>query len=156
MSAEEKDPVLTSTELDEAEFATFIADFIGPLAAHLPEAFRQTFWQLTAPEAERQPVFPDYKTFLLTSDSTPAKAFYFSLVGDSEAGYDLNLPNNFYKGRVSPDAMGLILTLYVLNGMLWSGALPERTQRYVHNAFYLLRDLAAEHPEATEIYGAID
>lgn len=152
MSADTVPTVLAAIELNETEFSTFLTDFLGPvIAGHLPEAVHSTFKQLTGRDA-----FPNYKTFKLTSSETPAEAFFFSFIPEDEAGFDLQLETNFYQGNVSADAMGLIVTLYVINGMLWSNAMPERTQRYLHNAFYLLRDLAAEHPEVTEIYGAID
>lgn len=153
MSAEDTEvsPVINTVEMDSDEFARFMVDFIGPLAAHVPTAFRNIFEQLTGLDE-----FPAFKTYLVTVEGSSTRAFYISLQNDTQAGYELDIASNYFRGTVSPDAMGLILTLYVFNSMMWSGEMPERTQRYLHNGFYLLRDLAANHPEAALIYGAID
>ena len=64
---------------------------------------------------------------------------------------------NMYSGEMSRDAAGLALTLIAINHLLWHTYTtdPERSEK-LNAAFYALRDYAAQHPEAAEIYGAID
>ena len=59
---------------------------------------------------------------------------------------------NFYKGEVSADAAGIITCLFVFNGLCWDH--PDRDD-YIE-LFYSLREFAADHPEAQEIFRAID
>lgn len=58
---------------------------------------------------------------------------------------------NGYKGILSADAAGVIASLYIINQLCW----VDQSEKMI-NHYYLLRDFAAEHDEANEIYAAID
>ncbi len=67
----------------------------------------------------------------------------------------LEVPGNGYSGEMSADAAGIVATLFVLcqmanevDGTDTADALIDR--------YYYLREFAAAHPEAGEIYRAID
>ena len=76
--------------------------------------------------------------------------FYMAPAG--EEPLHLIIPSNLYEGDVSPDAAGIITCLYVFNSLCW--AYPGRED--FHDLFHNLRAFAGEHPEAVEIYRAID
>ena len=58
---------------------------------------------------------------------------------------------NGYEGILSADAAGIVATLCVINELCW----VDQSEKMI-NHYYLLRDFAAEHSEANEIYAAID
>lgn len=65
--------------------------------------------------------------------------------------------SNGYSGHMSTDALGIAVTITVVNHLMWSIYEADEPQaRKFSDAYYLLRDYAAEHPEAAAIYGAID
>lgn len=74
--------------------------------------------------------------------------FYLRLVTD--APMHIAVDGNGFSGTLSPDAASIAATLFALNDLLWRGA------DHLHDAYYLLRDLAAEHPESGLILQAID
>ncbi|MDA3922321.1 MAG: antirestriction protein [Salinisphaera sp.] len=58
---------------------------------------------------------------------------------------------NFYNGQMSPDAAGIVATLYALNALVW------KTRRSRHkDMFDRLRDYAGDHAEGPAIFAAID
>jgi len=76
------------------------------------------------------------------------------LAPSSEA-YSLVHEGNFFDATVSGDAAGIIVSLFTfshLSFILENDPLGPRIAEY----FHLLRDFAANHPEATLIYRAID
>ncbi|WP_322074706.1 antirestriction protein [Burkholderia cepacia] len=58
---------------------------------------------------------------------------------------------NSYEGHMGAEAFGIVVTLYVLCHL----AQDDATGRF-STAFYALRAFAAQHPEAREIFRAID
>ena len=76
-------------------------------------------------------------------------AFYLRLQSDEAQHIDLSGENG-YVGQMSADAAGITATLFALNQLTWAGR-----ERFT-DAFYLLREFAAQHPEFREIFGAID
>ncbi|WP_052163009.1 antirestriction protein [Aquabacterium sp. NJ1] len=65
--------------------------------------------------------------------------------------YKLTNTMNGWDGEVSGDAAGIIMTLMALSHLSFS----DRTDTCAEN-FHTLRDFMADHPEAREIYRAID
>lgn len=59
--------------------------------------------------------------------------------------------SNGYEGTLSADAAGIVSSLYVINQLCWLDELDGMINHY-----YSLRDFAAEHIEADEIFAAID
>lgn len=63
-----------------------------------------------------------------------------------------------HEGNVSGDAAGIIATMYALNTLIYHchekgmSALQGTLTRH----YYQLRDFACEHPEGSQIFGAID
>ena len=62
---------------------------------------------------------------------------------------------NYYQGTLSAEAFGIVCTLYALNHLMFT-PMPEPMLENLVEKFYALRDYAAEHEEAEEIFGAID
>lgn len=93
-------------------------------------------------------ICPDYHGGLWDFIDLSNGGFYLRLITDTPM--DIVVDSNGYSGTLSPDAAGIVATLFALNDLLWRGA------DHLHDAFYLLRDLAAEHPEARLILQAID
>lgn len=58
---------------------------------------------------------------------------------------------NFYEGDVSPDALGIIVTLYALSQVASQKEAPD-----IGEHFLKLRDYAHQHAEAQAIFAAID
>ncbi|SAK46545.1 antirestriction protein [Caballeronia temeraria] len=69
----------------------------------------------------------------------------------------LQVAGNGYEGEVSADAAGVIITLFVLSNLMFetSGKDEALTQMLIRN-WEQLREYAATHTEAREIYRAID
>lgn len=57
---------------------------------------------------------------------------------------------NDFEGELSYDAAGVVATLYAVNELIWSGA------EHLYDAYYFLRDFAAEHAERKLILAAVD
>lgn len=58
---------------------------------------------------------------------------------------------NGYEGEVSADAAGIIACLFTLSHLSF-----EAEDDHIAEAFHRLRDHALDHPEAPDIFGAID
>lgn len=65
--------------------------------------------------------------------------------------FEIFVEGNGYEGILSADAVGIVATLCVINHLCWL----DKAEKMI-NQYYLLRDFAAEHSEANEIYSAID
>jgi hypothetical protein len=74
--------------------------------------------------------------------------FYLRLAADNPL--DVVVAGNGFSGGMSPDAASIVATLFALNDLIWRGA------GHLDDAYYLLRDFAAQHPEARLILQAID
>jgi len=124
------------------------------------------------PEADRLDFYP---RFLKVSDFFRFETLVFSYMATFSAGYSggmwdfydlsnggfyvapkgednviFDVASNWFQGELSPDAAGIVVTLYALNRLLSNG-----NQRYIEH-YYNLLDYAAQHPEASKIRGAID
>jgi len=75
----------------------------------------------------------------------------FYMTPPDTVSYEIRCPGNYYDGTVSADTAGIIACLFAY------GALWERTRddRFIE-LIGLLKDFAAEHPDAAEIFSAID
>lgn len=62
---------------------------------------------------------------------------------------------NYYSGTLSPEAFGIVCTLYALNRLMFN-EMPEPMLENLVEKFYALRDFASTHEEADEIFAAID
>lgn len=58
---------------------------------------------------------------------------------------------NFYEGRMSPDAAGIVATLHALNDLAWITRQARMIDRFHH-----LRHYAGDHAEGPAIFAAID
>lgn len=62
------------------------------------------------------------------------------------------IPSNGYHGTLSPEAVGIVATLFVFNQLCFK--YPDSAA--VDKMFYDLRSFASEHNEARKIFAAID
>lgn len=76
-------------------------------------------------------------------------AFY--MAPRTEGPLPISCDGNGYTGEMSRDAAGIVATLFALNAMAWSTEDETFTRLY-----YALLDFVAPHPEAREIFAAID
>lgn len=77
-------------------------------------------------------------------------AFYMA-PGDRRETFPMICAGNWYSGTMTADAAGVVACLVAFNRLAWH----TREERFI-NLFYGLREWAAEHPEASEIFAAID
>lgn len=73
------------------------------------------------------------------------------LAPDSQSRFRMSWPDNGYQGEVSADAAGIIATLFALSHLSFR-FMDDRFSE----GFARLYDYAARHPEASEIFEAID
>lgn len=64
---------------------------------------------------------------------------------------DISWAGNYYSGQVSGQAAGIIASLFAINTIA-----NEDGDEKMTNAYYHLLDFACQHPEASDILGAID
>jgi hypothetical protein len=64
----------------------------------------------------------------------------------------IQVDGNGYEGTMSPEAAGIVVTLFALNRL--SFRFPD-LERFAER-YYQLRDFASDHPEAGDIFAAID
>lgn len=60
---------------------------------------------------------------------------------------------NGFQGKLSPDAFGITVCLYAFSDLSFG---KDRMAQTCSIQYHLLREFAAEHPEASAIYRAID
>lgn len=75
--------------------------------------------------------------------------FYMSI--RTEDRLKIQWPDNFFKGEMSADAAGIGVSLFAQNALCWEA----KSERF-NDQFYALRDYAAQHEEASLIFGFID
>lgn len=63
----------------------------------------------------------------------------------------ISVSGNYYHGMISPDAAGVIATLFALFNLVW-----ETQSKDLYEQYLRLIDFAKEHKEAREILAAID
>lgn len=74
--------------------------------------------------------------------------FYMS---PPEGSYEIVVDGNGFSGTLSADAVGIVVCLFTFSHMSFEYTDPTFGQH-----FHLLREFAAEHPEAGRIFAAID
>lgn len=65
--------------------------------------------------------------------------------------YTLCVTSNYFDGELSADATGIVVTLFALNQLVW-----EVQKAEIADLYHWLRDYAANHLEAAQIFRAID
>lgn len=78
-------------------------------------------------------------------------SFYMAPVADER--FLMSCPN-YYRGELSGDALGIVSSLCTYSLLSFGGEMPFARTCARH--FHLLREYAGEHPEAPEIFRAID
>ena len=139
--------------------ATGTAESGKPVATVVPDAQRMRFLpkhfgidmmvgEATVFDSMRR-ICPSYHGGLWDFVEVSNGAFYMRLQSSELQDIDMSAENG-YTGQMSADAAGITATLFALNQLIWGGR-----ERFT-DAFYLLREFAAQHPEFREIFGAID
>lgn len=75
---------------------------------------------------------------------------FMAPAGDKE--YKVEVSTNYYSGTMSTEAFGIVVTLFAMSSLFSETMVSEE----LIDKYELLRDFAAEHPEASKIYKAID
>lgn len=76
---------------------------------------------------------------------------FFMSPESTDGPYSFSCAGNYYEGRVSPQAAGIIVCLAAFSALAW------KTRNEAFTAlFHDLREYALEQPEASEILKAID
>lgn len=75
----------------------------------------------------------------------------FYMAPDLDEKLEMCVTTNGYEGVLSADAAGIVTSLCVINQLCWQ----DQSEKMI-NYYYLLRDFATEHNEASEIFAAID
>lgn len=96
-------------------------------------------------------------------------AFFLSLAGKEDASYAFSVDSNFFEGKLSGQAVGIVVTLYALNLLISmlheiendpnseaDKELVSKNQEALTLSYYALRDYAFSRPDADLIYQAID
>lgn len=76
---------------------------------------------------------------------------FYMAPGDKNETYPMACVGNFYNGTMSADAAGIVSCLVAFNRLAWH----TQEERFC-DLFYGLREWAVEHPEADQIFAAID
>jgi hypothetical protein len=64
--------------------------------------------------------------------------------------YEVRVQSNGFDGQLSADAVGIVVTLYALNTLVWQGA------EALVDPYHALREFGIDHAESSGILGAID
>lgn len=75
----------------------------------------------------------------------------FFLAPALEQPLEMFVDGNGFNGFVSSEALGVIVTLFSINGISW-----QQGDDYLIDKYYSLRDFALQHPEGDSILLAID
>ena len=75
----------------------------------------------------------------------------FFMALDDHRRFRVECDSNGYEGEMSAEAVSLGVNLFVQNRFAW-----EIEAEHFSNAFYQLKDFAAEHPEVRDIMAFID
>jgi hypothetical protein len=73
---------------------------------------------------------------------------------ETDKRFEVVVEGNGYRGEMSADAFGIVVTLFVFGALVWTDdeALREKFGEHYHQ----LRAFAMEHDEAAAIFAAID
>jgi len=72
---------------------------------------------------------------------------------DRERTWRMQVRGNGYEGELSSDAVGVVVTLFAMSHL--SFAYPGFSEMFT-DRYHQLRDYAGNHPEASQIFAAID
>lgn len=133
--------LITATRVPDHERAQFLPRFFGRRLMMTGESLIYSWMRELAPEYNG-----GFWHFYTLSNN----AYYMAPALDCKTLH-ICCSGNFYNGHMSPDAAGIVATLYALNRLAWR----TRDER-LSDLFYSLRDYAREHAEGPEIFGAID
>lgn len=96
---------------------------------------------------------PDYKDGYWTFYELSNGGFYLSPT-DSNI-YRIEVTSNYYQGRLSADAIGIVVTIFALNYLLTKTKANDIIEKLAEK-YHLLLDYAQDHKERSEIFSAID
>lgn len=94
---------------------------------------------------------PDYKGGYWQFYRLSNGGFY--MAPDTDRTFTVSC-DNFYRGTLSADALGVTCCLYAYSHLSFSRT--EKIGRMYARHYHLLRQYMCEHPEVAEILGAID
>ncbi len=130
---------ITASLVPEAARPNFLASKLG-LAAASFETYAYSFMDSFCPTYAG-----GYWHFVELSNG----GFYIYLDTDEKLG--MAFPNFYVADGMAPETAGIIITLYALSNLSF-----EVQAESVAKHYHLLRDFAAEHPDAGVIFRAID
>tara|TARA_R110002072_G_scaffold284396_5_gene448678 strand:+ start:11376 stop:11789 length:414 start_codon:yes stop_codon:yes gene_type:complete len=125
------DRVATTAKLFSYEFSQRIEPFVYTVAREMAPAYSGGYWLF----------------YRLSNEG-------FYMAPDIEGMFDASCASNFFQGKLSADALGIVACLTAYSNL--SFGQPEGFARTCADQFYLLRDYAGYHREAAAIYAAID
>lgn len=136
------DATITRTLIDTPDRTSVTADLFGPA---FPLKIEPFIFHITSTQAQNYS--GGYWDFFKLSNG----GFY--MAPDADERYLVSCPN-YYQGKLSGDALGIVSTLCSYSHLSFSDDLSFAKVCAKH--FYLLSDYAGEHSEARAIFGAID
>lgn len=92
---------------------------------------------------------PDYKGGYWNFYELTNGGFYLAPAGCDKL--EIFVAGNGFQGVLSADAIGIVICLFVINGLAWKFDDDMMVDKY-----YMLRDYALDHGECSSIFGAID
>lgn len=136
---------IIATAVPEADRLDFLPDRFGIM---------DSVWYEGSTYATARMLSADYGGGLWDYYTLDNKGWFMAPV-DSKS-FAVSVEGNGYSGSLSPEAFGIVVTLFAMNGAMWNARLPSKRSRHLSNAYEALKDYAGQHPEAAEIFRAID
>ena len=125
---------------------TLRSEHVGDLfGIHFPLQLEPFIYTVTGQMA------PDYKGGYWQFYSLSNGGFY--MAPETHRSFPVSC-QNFYRGTLSADALGVTACLYAYSHLSFSR--DEQVGRMYARHYHLLREYMYEHPEVAEILGAID
>lgn len=129
------------TIVPEARRMAFLPALFSPSLMLVGETTAYQFMSWLAPD--------DYTGGLWHFHERDGRPLFLSPVFDKR--FHISCETNGYRGDVSAEAAGIIATLFALSHLSFRHEVDELSEAYMR-----LYDFAADHPEAREIFQAID
>jgi Antirestriction protein len=130
-----------ATLVPEARRMAFLPKLFSPSLMLIGEATVYQFMSWLAPD--------DYAGGLWHFYQRDGQPLFLSPVSDKR--FRISCETNGYSGEVSAEAAGIIATLFALSHLSFQHEVEGLSEAYMR-----LYDFAADHPEAGEIFQAID
>jgi hypothetical protein len=130
-----------ATIVPEARRMGFLPALFGPPLMLIGERAVYQFMSWLAPD--------DYTGGLWHFHEREGQALFMSPASDSR--FRVFCETNGYRGEVSAEAAGIIATLFALSHLSFRHDADQLSERYMQ-----LYEFAGDHPEASEIFQAID